>query len=182
MPPKYSSSYLYKILTTIQVNMEEFLWNKITRVSKYVTNRSKMFVMDVIGFLSVSLGSSTVQLNDSLGSRRACSCSEAGFSSQNCDRTLGVYYRRAGFSCAFLWTKGPNAKNIHKEKFPGCGGKCLSRKAAQNWVANISLLTKRLKRRCGKGWDNSQKTLCCGFRRTGKAMRQVYQSWWRLCQ
>jgi hypothetical protein len=25
-------------------------------------------------------------------------------------------------------------------------------------VANVSLLTKRLKRRCGSGWDNSQKT------------------------
>jgi hypothetical protein len=41
--------------------------------------------MDVIGFLCVSLGSSTVQLYDSLGSRRACSCSEASFSSQNGD-------------------------------------------------------------------------------------------------
>jgi hypothetical protein len=38
-------------------------------------------VMDVIGFLCVSLGSSTVQLHDSLGSR----CSKAGFSSQNGD-------------------------------------------------------------------------------------------------
>jgi hypothetical protein len=28
--------------------------------------------MDIIGFLCVSLGSSTVQLHDSLGSRRAC--------------------------------------------------------------------------------------------------------------
>jgi hypothetical protein len=51
------------------------------RVSKYVTNGSKTAVMDVIGFLCVSLGSSTVQLHDSLGS--TCTCSEAGFSSQN---------------------------------------------------------------------------------------------------
>jgi hypothetical protein len=42
--------------------------------------------MDVIGFLYVSLGSSIVQLNDSVGSRRACACSEAGFSNQNADR------------------------------------------------------------------------------------------------
>jgi hypothetical protein len=42
--------------------------------------------MDVIGFLYVSLGSSTVQLHDSLGSRRSCACSEAGFSSQGGDR------------------------------------------------------------------------------------------------
>jgi hypothetical protein len=42
--------------------------------------------MDVIGFLCVSLGSSTVQLHDSLDSRRVCACSEADFSSQNGDR------------------------------------------------------------------------------------------------
>jgi hypothetical protein len=41
--------------------------------------------MDVIGFLCVSLGSSTIHLHDSLGRRRACACSEAGFSSQNGD-------------------------------------------------------------------------------------------------
>jgi hypothetical protein len=23
---------------------------------------------------------------------------------------------------------------------------------------------------------------CCGFQCTGKAMRQVYQCWWRICQ
>jgi hypothetical protein len=48
---------------------------------------SKTAVMDVIGFLCVSPGSSTAQFYDRLGSRRACSCSEAGFSSQNGDRT-----------------------------------------------------------------------------------------------
>jgi hypothetical protein len=42
--------------------------------------------MDVIGFLCVSLDSSTVKLKDILGSRRACACSEAGFSSQNGER------------------------------------------------------------------------------------------------
>jgi hypothetical protein len=55
------------------------------RVSKYVTKGSKTTVMDVIGFLCVLLGSSTVQLHDSLGSRHACAYSEAGFSSQNDD-------------------------------------------------------------------------------------------------
>jgi hypothetical protein len=44
------------------------------RVSKEVTNGSKTAVMHVIGFLCASLGSSTVQLHDSLGSRRACAC------------------------------------------------------------------------------------------------------------
>jgi hypothetical protein len=33
----------------------------------------------------------------------------------------------------FLWAKGLNAKDIHKEMFPVYGGKCLSRKAVHNW-------------------------------------------------
>jgi hypothetical protein len=88
--------------------------------------------MDVIRFPCVSLGSSTVQLHDSLCSRRACACSEAGFSSQNGYRVSGVYYRRAAFCCVFLCTKGLSAKDIHKEMFPVYGGKCLSRKAVHS--------------------------------------------------
>jgi hypothetical protein len=53
--------------------------------SIYVTNGNKTCLMDVICFLCISLGSSTVQLHDNLGSRRAFACSEAGFSSQNGD-------------------------------------------------------------------------------------------------
>jgi hypothetical protein len=30
---------------------------------------------------------------------------------------------------SFLWAKGFNAKDIHKEMFPIYGGKCMSRKA-----------------------------------------------------
>jgi hypothetical protein len=33
-----------------------------------------------------------------------------------------------------LWVKGLNAKDIHKEIFPVYGGKCLSRKAVDDWV------------------------------------------------
>jgi hypothetical protein len=58
----------------------------IGRVSKYVTNESKIAVMDVIGFLCVLLGSSTVQFHDFLCNRRACACSGAGFSSQSGNR------------------------------------------------------------------------------------------------
>jgi hypothetical protein len=32
----------------------------------------------------------------------------------------------------FLWAKGLNAKDVHKEDFSVYGGKCLSRKAFQN--------------------------------------------------
>jgi hypothetical protein len=70
-------------------------------VCKYVTDGSKTSVLDAISFLCVSLGSSTVQLHDGLGSRRAFS--EAGFSSHNGDRTGEVNYRRAAFSCAFFF-------------------------------------------------------------------------------
>jgi hypothetical protein len=95
--------------------------------------------MDVIGFLCVSLGSSTVQLHDSQGDRWACVYSEVGFSSQNGDRALEVYYRRAAFSYEFfLWAKGLNAKNIHKEMIPVYVGKCLSCKAIHNWVEKFS--------------------------------------------
>jgi hypothetical protein len=45
----------------------------------------------------------------------------------------------------FQWAEGRNAEDIHKEIFPAYGGKCLSRKAVHNWVANVSLMTKRSK-------------------------------------
>jgi hypothetical protein len=93
--------------------------------------------MDEIGFLYVSLGSSTVQLHDSPSSRRACICLEVGFSSQNGDRAC-VRYRRAAFSYTFLWVKGPDAKDNHKEIFPVYGGKCLSLKVVHNCVEKFS--------------------------------------------
>jgi hypothetical protein len=49
------------------------------------------------------------------------------------------------------WAKELNAKDIYKEMFPVYGRKCLSRKAVHNWVVNLSLMTKRLKRMCGSG-------------------------------
>jgi hypothetical protein len=45
-----------------------------------------------------------------------------------------VYCRKAALCCAFLWAKGPNAEDIHKEMYPVHGGKCLSRKAFHSWV------------------------------------------------
>jgi hypothetical protein len=47
----------------------------------------------------------------------------------------------------FLWAEGLSAKDIHKNMFPVYGGKCLLRKAVHNWMANVSLMTKWLKRR-----------------------------------
>jgi hypothetical protein len=141
--------------------------------------------MDVICFLYVSLGSSIVQLHDSLGSRLACTCLEVGFSGKNGARAWCIYYQRAAFCCGFFWAKGLNAKDIHIEIFPIYGGKCLSHKAVLNWPRILSR-TFEIRPWCptryGSGWDNSKKFQCCGIRRTGKAMGQVYQCWWRICR
>jgi hypothetical protein len=40
-----------------------------------------------------------------------------------------------------------HCKDIHKEMFPVYGGKCSSGKRVHKWIANISLMTKMLKRR-----------------------------------
>jgi hypothetical protein len=51
-------------------------------VRKLATKGTKTAVKDIRGFVCASLGSSTVQLDDSLG-RSACACSDAAFSCQN---------------------------------------------------------------------------------------------------
>jgi hypothetical protein len=82
----------------------------------------------------------------------------------------------------FLWAKVLTAKDIHKEMFPVYGGKCLSREAVHNWVAKFSLMTKKLKWRCEVAETTVKRLVWRGFRRTGKAMGQVYQCWWRICR
>jgi hypothetical protein len=44
--------------------------------------RRRQYPVDIRGGITKYI-TSTVQLHDSLGSRRACACSEAGFSNQN---------------------------------------------------------------------------------------------------
>jgi hypothetical protein len=90
--------------------------------------------MNVTGFLYVSLGSSTVQLHDSLGSRCACTCSKAGFSSQNGVRAKRVLPKNS----VLLWAKWPNGKDIHKEMLPVSSRKCLLHKAIHTWVEKFS--------------------------------------------
>jgi hypothetical protein len=51
----------------------------------------------------------------------------------------------------FLWAKELTARDIGEEMFHVYAGKCLSRKAVHNWVENVSLMTKSLKRRNGSG-------------------------------
>jgi hypothetical protein len=74
--------------------------------------------MDVIGFLCVSLRSSTVQLHYSLGSRRTCTCSEAGLNSQNGDHAWGIYYRREEFFVRFCRQKDTMQRIFINKCFP----------------------------------------------------------------
>jgi hypothetical protein len=155
------------------------------RVSKPVTIGSKTAVMDVIGFIYVPLGSSTVQLHDSLGSRYACSCSEAGFSSRTATVLEGYTTEEQSSAVFFCW-KGLNAKDIHIEIFPLYGGECLSPKAVHNGVEKFSEGRSKVADDVRPVAEVAQMTvkihLCCGFRRTGKAIGQVYLCRWRICR
>jgi hypothetical protein len=80
----------------------------------------------------------------------------------------------------FLRVKGLNAEDIHKEMFPVYGGKCCHMKRFRaGWQTFPWWRT---------GWDGGAEVaettvtrlLWCGFRRTGNAMGQVYQCWWRI--
>jgi hypothetical protein len=82
--------------------------------------------------------------------------------------------------CVLLWAEGLNAEDIHTEIFSAYDGKCLWRKAVHNWVANVSLMTKRLKRKCLR--QQSKKDFyAASFDALVKRMGQVYQCWWRIC-
>jgi hypothetical protein len=107
-------------------------------------------------------------------------------SNQNSDIALALYYRRAAFCFGFLWAEGLRAKDIHKEwllftvgsvsrlkRFKtGSSNSLKDVRKSQTMPYQIALL------RLGQ----KQRPLCCGFRRTGKAMGQVYQCWWKICQ
>jgi hypothetical protein len=80
-----------------------------------VINGSKTAVMDVIGFLCVSLGSNTVQLHDSLGSRWVFS--EDGSTSHNGHSALGVYYGRAVICCAFVCGQKDSMQRVLIKKY-----------------------------------------------------------------
>jgi hypothetical protein len=90
----------------------------------------------------------------------------------------------------FLVAKGLNAKDIHKEIFPVYGGECLLRKAVHNWdekpgkyFADDEEVEMEVRKWLTKVAETTVKRiLCCGFRRTGKVMVQVYQCWWRICR
>jgi hypothetical protein len=62
------------------------------------------------------------------------------------------------------WAKGHNAKGIHKAMFPAYGGKCLSRKAVHNWVANVSSDDEEFEKEVRKWLREQSKDFCAaGF-------------------
>jgi hypothetical protein len=66
------------------------------------------------------------------------------------------------------------------------GGKSLSRKAVHNWVEKFFQGRSKVTDDVRPGAEVTETTvkrlLCCGFRRNGKAMGQVYQCWWKMCR
>jgi hypothetical protein len=82
----------------------------------------------------------------------------------------------------FMWEEGLKAKDIRKEMFPVYGGKCLSRKAAKNslkYVRKLQMMPDQMRKRPRQ---QSKDFSEAGFQRTGKAMGQVYQYWWKICR
>jgi hypothetical protein len=80
----------------------------------------------------------------------------------------------------FLWAKGPSAKDIHEEMFHVYGWKCLSCKVVHN-SQGLSKVTDDARPGAEVPETEVKILLCCRFRRTGKAMGQVYRRWWRIC-
>jgi hypothetical protein len=80
----------------------------------------KTAVMDVVGFLCISLSISIVQLHDSLGCRCTYACSEAGFSSQIGDCACRLYYQKAVFCCAFFCGQKDSMQRILIKKNVSC--------------------------------------------------------------
>jgi hypothetical protein len=89
--PRISRVWVQSVNSLPTRSSSKLLFQLQGGVSNYATNGSKTDVLDVKRFPCVSLGSSTVQLHDSLGNRCACACSDAGSTSQNSDRAWGVY-------------------------------------------------------------------------------------------
>jgi hypothetical protein len=86
----------------------------------------------------------------------------------------------------FLWPKDSMQRMFIKQMFPVNGGKCLSCKAVHNWVEKFSQGRSKFADGARPGAEVTEtrvkRLLCCGFRHTGKAMRQVYQYSSRICR
>jgi hypothetical protein len=145
-------------------------------------NRSQKLVMDIVGFPYVSIGSSTFQLHDSQGSTCACPCSEAGFSNQNGECTWAYYCKNTVLFCVFCGQEYSVERIFIKKCFLFIVGSVYRvKRFTAGWLRFFWWR---------RGWNEGaevaetavKRLLCYGFRRTGKAMGPVYQSWWRICR
>jgi hypothetical protein len=143
--------------------------------------------MDVIGFACVSLGSSTVQLHDSLGSKCACTGCGAGLKVKMANVLMQYTTVRAAFSCAFLVGKRAPCKG-YSQRNVSCLRWSMSRKAFYNWAEKCS---QRPSKVADDAWPGRPVEITTeadvqrmeefgGFWRAGNAMGQVYECWWRI--
>jgi hypothetical protein len=68
--------------------------------------------------------------------------------------------------------------------FPVYNGKCFPRKAVHNWVKKFfqgrSEIADDVRPGAKVAETTVRRLLCCGSRRIGKAMGQMYHRWWRI--
>jgi hypothetical protein len=102
------------------------------------------------------------------------------FSNENGDCAWVVYYRRAAFCCAFFRQKDSIQKIFIKKYFLFTMKVFVVQLDRETW--QILRWWRRGWNMCRSGWDNSKKFLYCRFRRTVKAMGQVYECLWRICR
>jgi hypothetical protein len=135
------------------------------RVSKYVTNVSKTAVMDVICFLCLSLGSSTVHLHDSLRTRRICvqrliSVVKMATMREECTTEEQSYFVR------YFSAQNDSMQRMFTTK-------CLMFRVGSvyhlKWFTTGSRNSLKVVRisqwcptNCWNGWDYSRKLLLCG--------------------
>jgi hypothetical protein len=138
--------------------------------------------MDVIGFLGVSLGSSTAHLHDSLGRRSVFACSKAVSVVKMATILEGCTTEEQRSVVSFCGQKDSMQRIFIKKCFRFVLGS----------VYRVKRFTTRWQtfRWWRKGWNGGAKAaettvkrlLCCGFRHTGKALGKLYQCWWRICR
>jgi hypothetical protein len=100
--------------------------------------------------------------------------------------TMVTVLEEQRYVVGFLWAKGLNGKDIYKKLLSVYGGVCLPRKEVHNWVDKFSQGRSKVTDDARQGAEEAEtsqkRLLCCEFRRSGKAMGQVYQCWWRICR
>jgi hypothetical protein len=155
------------------------------RVGKLVTNGSKTAVMDVTGFLCVSLGSSTLQLHDNPGSEVHAHVQRL-VSVVRMQTVLGEYttgQQRSVVHFFFVGKKDSMQRIFIKKRFLfTVGSVCRVKRFTVGSMNSLKDFRKsQIIRDQVRKWLRQQ-SKDFGSRRTGKAMGHVYQCWWRVCR